>query len=78
MRLPDGWIFRPVQDKRNRLQINIEKTELVRCGNCQYWAPYDNDFDDESCYGVCSQLNRMTYYDWYCADGVRKQNGTPE
>lgn len=69
MRLNDGWIIRPVQDKHNRRQIDLEKTELVRCANCQYWTPCDEDFRYDSRYGECSKLIRTTDYDWFCADG---------
>lgn len=69
MRLTDGWLFTPRMDEKDRTKIVVEKTEIVRCNNCKYWAACESEENDCDYYGVCSQINRLTYYDWFCADG---------
>ena len=64
-RLPDGWIFMPRQDVKNRLKIVIEQIELVRCRSCKH---YNTDYCGDG-YGWCERRNFGTNDEWYCADG---------
>lgn len=58
-----------LMDEKDRTKIVVEKTEIVRCNNCKYWTACESEENDCDFYGVCCQINRITTYDWYCADG---------
>lgn len=65
MRLPDGWLFTPRQDKKDRRKIVIEQTEIVRCRSCRH-------YNTECCaegLGWCYRRDFGTNDEWYCADG---------
>ena len=65
MRLPDGCIFMPRPDVKDRKKIVIEQIELVRCRNCRH-------YNTECCvegFGWCHQRDFRTNDEWYCADG---------
>jgi len=47
----------------------MDEIKIVRCNNCKYWTACESEENDCDFYGVCSKLNRMTTYDWFCADG---------
>lgn len=69
MRLPDGWLLTPRQDKKDRTKIVVEKTEIVRCRNCRH-------YNTECCadgYGWCHRRDFGTNDDWFCADGEKKE-----
>lgn len=72
MRLPDGWLFTLKQDPKDRLKIVIYEIKIVRCNNCKYWTACESEENDCDFYGVCCQINRITTYDWFCADGEAK------
>lgn len=72
MKLPDGWIFTPRQDAKDRLKIVVEQSELVRCRSCRH---YDTEGCEEG-YGWCHRRDFGTNDGWYCADGrVRTHEG---
>lgn len=65
MRLPDGWLFTPKMDKKDRTKIIIEQIEIVRCRNCRHYST-------KGCgagYGWCYRRDFGTNDEWYCADG---------
>ena len=65
MRLPDGCIFMPRPDVKDRKKIVIEQIELVRCRNCRH---YNTECCTEGL-GWCEKRNFGTHDEWYCADG---------
>lgn len=69
MKLPDGWLFTPRMDKKDRTKIVIEKTEIVRCKSCRY---YNTECCDEG-FGLCDRRYFGTYDEWYCADGEEEK-----
>lgn len=48
---------------------HIKAKELVRCGECKYRGGNCGDIDDDR---WCYQIQRYVDWDWYCADGERK------
>lgn len=42
MRLPDGWIFVPLES--NGITVEVKKQELVFCKHCKYYQD-NNDYD---------------------------------
>ena len=70
MRLPDGWLFTPRQDKKDRTKIVVEQTEIVRCRNCRH-------YDAKCCvddFGWCYRHDFGTNDDWFCYDGERRES----
>lgn len=65
MRLPDGWLFTPRQDPKDRTKIVIEQIEIVRCKSCRH---YNKECCNEG-FGWCHRRDFGTYDEWYCADG---------
>ena len=45
-----------------------KKQEVVRCENCVHWE--DEGFDSA---GKCELWNIVFEYDWFCADGERRE-----
>jgi len=43
--------------------------EIVRCKDCKRWSEVN-----ESYYGRCDHVKRLTQFDWFCADGERKEH----
>ena len=41
---------------------------VVRCGDCKHFSPLKKGD------GFCNVTNLRYRYDWYCADGERKDN----
>ena len=74
MRLPDGWLFTPRQDKTDRMKIVIEQTEIVRCKNCRHYNTTCCGYG----YGWCENRNFGTNDEWYCADGEAGTYELPE
>lgn len=72
MRLPDGWLFTPLQDKKDRTKIVVELTEIVRCKNCKH---YNTEWCADGC-GWCNYRDFGTNDEWYCADGEVEINAT--
>lgn len=66
MRLPDGWLFTPRQDEKDRTIIVVEKTEIVRCRNCKH-----RFLDGDNVVTARCELNHNELMpdDWFCADG---------
>lgn len=65
MKLPDGWLFTPRQDEKDRTKIVVEQTEIVRCRSCRH-------YNTECCcegFGWCECRNFGTWDEWFCADG---------
>ena len=50
-------------------QWNDNHGELIRCKDCKQWSE-----ENESYYGRCGHIKRLTPFDWFCADGERKNN----
>ena len=50
----------------------VDSVTVVRCGMCKHWTACESEENDCNCYGVCEQINRLTIYDWFCADGEVK------
>ncbi len=46
----------------------IDAVEVVRCENCVHWK--DEGFDSA---GKCELWNIVFEYDWFCADGERRE-----
>lgn len=70
MKLPDGWIFTPRQDVKDRSKIVVERSELVRCRNCRY---YNTNYCGDG-FGWCERngIGHGTSDDWFCADGEKR------
>ena len=66
MRLPDGWLFTPRQDEKDRTIIVVEKTEIVRCRNCKH-----RFIDGDNVKVARCELNHneLMQDEWFCADG---------
>lgn len=71
MKLPDGWIFTPRQDAKNRLKFVLERSELVRCRSCRY---YNTHYFCGDGFGWCERngIGHSTSDDWFCADGEKR------
>ena len=69
MRLPDGWLFTPRQDKKDRTKIVIEQTEIVRCRNCKH---YNTEYCIDG-FSWCYRHDFRTNDDWFCAGGGKKE-----
>lgn len=52
----------------------VDAVTVVRCADCKFWAACESDENDCNCYGVCEQINRLTMYDCFCADGEVKED----
>lgn len=50
----------------------IDAVPVVRCEMCKHWTACESEENDCNCYGVCKQINRLTIWDWFCADGEVK------
>lgn len=57
-------------DDFEKFLLGKELTVIVRCKDCEYWYPEE---DDE--YGHCRKHDFWTSESWYCADGERKEDG---
>ena len=68
MKLPDGWLFTPRQDKKDRKKIVIETKAFVMCRSCRH---YNTACCNEGC-GWCESSNLGTWDEWFCADGERR------
>lgn len=47
---------------------------VVRCSDCKHWIGGGIDDKDNFIPPKCSILNRIAPYDWFCADGERKDD----
>lgn len=73
-KLPDGWLFTPRMDAKDRTKVIIEETEIIRCRNCKHRM--------KEIYGtgnvvvsVCDLTHNYAMSDdWYCADGEAKEH----
>lgn len=43
------------------------KEEIVRCRDCKWWAPYQNE-----CQGYCSRFSFVAHVDSFCSWGERR------
>ena len=50
-------------------QPTIDAVEVVRCRDCEYWYPEE---DDE--YGHCRKHDFWSSKTWFCADGERRED----
>lgn len=48
-------------------QPTVDAVQVVRCGECKC---FENENFPNGC-GWCDKLGRVTFDDWYCADGER-------
>lgn len=71
MRLPDGWLFTPRHDEKDRTKIVVEMTEMVRCRNCKH--RFDEVYGAGNVVVNACDLdhNQVMSDDWFCADGER-------
>lgn len=53
----------------------IDAVPVVRCRMCKHWTACETEDNDCYIYGVCNQIGRLTIFDWFCADGVREDDG---
>ena len=51
----------------------VDAVQVVRCDGCKYWTACESEENDCDIYGVCCQINRLTIYNWFCADGEAGQ-----
>ena len=65
MRLPDGWLITPRQDKKCLTKFVLEQTEIVRCKSCRHY----NTVGCTEGFGWCHRRDFGTNDEWYCADG---------
>lgn len=61
MKLPSGWIIRPIVD---RTGITLKQSDLVLCGDCKWWQWRISDLQ-----GRCEYHGFESPYDWFCATG---------
>ena len=47
----------------------LSKSQIVRCRDCKRWSEENGSY-----YGRCEHVRRLTPFDWFCADGERKEN----
>lgn len=68
--------YRDAHDTLEQLPA-VDAAPVVRCMDCKNW---DNSAEGRYVGGwcFCEKLQFSTSPDWFCADGVREQNGTPE
>lgn len=58
-------------------QPTVDAASIVRCKDCKNWdSSTEGRYVGGWCF--CEKLQFSTSPDWFCADGVREQNGTPE
>ena len=71
-RHPDRWYFgRDVLREINEAET-VDAVKIVRCADCKHWTYCESEENDCDCYGTCGDLGRITVYDWFCADGEKK------
>lgn len=44
-----------------------KQPEIVRCKDCKYYTNVDG-------YMYCIKMHEYPYFEWFCADGERKEN----
>lgn len=56
---------------------NAPSIVIVRCEDCEYWLPCDNQFADFPVDGRCQKNNRQWRTGWseFCSCGVKKNDG---
>lgn len=63
MKLPSGWIFRPIVDRKG-INLTLKRTDLVLCKDCKFWERLSN------WHGHCKQHGGFEPPEnWFCADG---------
>lgn len=68
-----AWVMIPTFNKDIR-ECVIDIRPLVLCKDCTYWDDSTNGrYVGGWCF--CDKLQFSTSPDWYCADGVREDDG---
>lgn len=55
------------EDMANWMDNQRDRIEIVRCKDCEYWYPEEDD-----AYGHCRKHDFWTSESWFCADGERR------